>query len=117
MTTPRRMIGGLAIGAAFAVAVLLAPPASAKKSCGADGHWCSRQCGAWNNWCRPACGEWNAWCAGQSLPDVLSRMQPRSYFADPKWVGQSFANSRAWEWDDDQPEPQKKAKRRASQRD
>lgn len=47
-------------------------------------------CGAWNNWCRPACGDWNSWCAGQSLPDVLSRMQPRSHFADPKWVGDSY---------------------------
>lgn len=26
----------------------------------------------------------------ESLPDVLSRMQPRSYFADPKWVGENF---------------------------
>ncbi len=47
-------------------------------------------CGAWNNWCRPACGDWNAWCAGQSLPDVLSRMQPRSYSADPKSVGENY---------------------------
>lgn len=49
-----------------------------------------KDCGAWNNWCRPACGDWNAWCAGQSLPDVLSRMQPRSTFADPKWVGENY---------------------------
>jgi hypothetical protein len=26
----------------------------------------------------------------QSLPDVLSRMQPRSYFADPKWAGENY---------------------------
>lgn len=49
-----------------------------------------KDCGAWNNWCRPACGDWNAWCAGQSLPDVLSRMQPKSYFADPKWVRENY---------------------------
>lgn len=115
-TTLRRMIGGLAIAAALAAGALVAPPAAAKKSCGADGYWCSRQCGAWNNWCRPACGEWNAWCAGQSLPNVLSRIQTRSYFADPRWVGESFANPRAWDWDDDRLAPPK-AKRKASRRD
>jgi hypothetical protein len=89
----------LSLTAVFGVAVVsltvgFGPPepAAAKKNCGANGHWCSSQCGAWNNWCRPACGDWNAWCAGQSLPDVLSRMQPRSYFADPKWHGQSYAD-------------------------
>jgi hypothetical protein len=44
------------------------------------------------NWCQPACGEWNAWCAGQSLPSVIARMSPRSYFADPKWLGQNYAD-------------------------
>ena len=69
------------LAAALGAGILLAwsAPALAKKDRG-----------AWNNWCRPACGDWNAWCAGQSLPDVLSRMQPRSYFADPKWVGENF---------------------------
>lgn len=57
---------------------------------GAGSALAEKDCGAWNNWCRPACGDWNAWCAGEPLPDVLSRMQPRSYFADPKWVGETY---------------------------
>ncbi len=88
MTIGRAFIAGL--GAVLALAFGGGSSALAKKQCGADGHWCSRQCGAWNNWCRPACGDWNAWCAGQSLPNVLSRMQPRSYFADPRWVGENY---------------------------
>jgi hypothetical protein len=75
--TIRRNAG--AFGAVLLLALAVGTPAFAKKDCG-----------AWNNWCRPASGDWNAWCAGQSLPDVLSRMQPRSYFADPKWVGENF---------------------------
>ncbi|ODR96037.1 hypothetical protein AUC69_02130 [Methyloceanibacter superfactus] len=67
----------------FGAGLLLAASAPAPDATAKD-------CGAWNNWCRPACGDWNAWCAGQSLPDVLSRMQPKSYFADPKWVGETY---------------------------
>jgi len=68
-----------AFGAGLLLVLSAGVPAFAKKDCG-----------AWNNWCRPACGDWNAWCAGQSLPDVLRRMQPRSHFADPKWVGENY---------------------------
>jgi len=82
MTRKHSLLGfGLAwllgILAAAAPAPAPAPaPASAK------------DCAAWNNWCRPACGDWNGYCAGQSLPQVISRMSPRSYFADPWWYGQ-----------------------------
>jgi hypothetical protein len=85
----------LIFGAGLLLAASAPVPASAAKDCG-----------AWNNWCRPACGDWNAWCAGQSLPDVLSRMQPRSYFADPKWHGQSDAEEQ-----EDTPPPRKAGKR------
>jgi hypothetical protein len=64
----------LGFGVACLLGILTAP-ASAK------------DCAAWNNWCRPACGDWNGYCAGQSLPQVISRMSPRSYFADPWWYG------------------------------
>ena len=70
-----RAIPAVALG----LSLVASAPASAKEDCG-----------AWNNWCRPACGDWNAWGAGQSLPDVLSRMQPRSHFADPKWAGENY---------------------------
>ena len=67
----------LSFGLAWLLGILAVPaPASAK------------DCAAWNNWCRPACGDWNGYCAGQSLPQVISRMSPRSYFADPWWYGQ-----------------------------
>jgi hypothetical protein len=80
MTNRLSLAAGLgAAGLALLLASSAGTPALAKKDCG-----------AWNNWCRPACGDWNAWCAGQSLPDVLSRMQPRSYFADPKWAGENY---------------------------
>ena len=106
------LLAGLGVAALM---TLGASPATARKSCGADGHWCSSQCGAWNNWCRPACGEWNGWCAGRSLPNTFSGMQKRSYFADPRWVGQSFANPQAFEWDE--PAEQPKARRKAWRRD
>src|SRR5262249_56319926 len=48
----------------------------------------AKDCAAWNNWCRPACGDWNGYCAGQSLPTIIGRMAPQSFFADPWWYGQ-----------------------------
>jgi hypothetical protein len=69
-----------------------------------------KECGAWNNWCRPACGDWNAWCAGQSLPDVLRRMQPRSFFADPTWQAPNYARP------EDEAAEQPVRKRRAARR-
>lgn len=68
-----------ALGAGLLLALSVGAPVFAK------------DCGAWNNWCRPACGDRNAWCAGQSLPDVLRRMQPRSTFADPTWQAPNYA--------------------------
>src|SRR5262249_61590655 len=48
----------------------------------------AKDCAAWNIWCRPACGDWNGYCAGQSLPTIIGRMAPQSFFADPWWYGQ-----------------------------
>lgn len=59
------------------LAAILALPAPAS----------AKDCAAWNNWCRPACGDWNAYCA-QSLPTIIGRMAPQSFFADPWWHGQ-----------------------------
>ena len=60
----------------------------------------AKDCAAWNNWCRPACGDWNAYCAGQSLPQIISRMSPRSHFADPWYYGQrSDTPYKEWRWD------------------
>jgi hypothetical protein len=87
--------------AGLLLAVGAATPALAKKDCG-----------AWNNWCRPACGDWNAWCAGQSLPDVLSRTLPRSYFADPKWQAPNYLPP-----EDDKAAGKPERKRRAARQD
>jgi hypothetical protein len=110
MTIRQRLIASLSAAGVLAAASLGAVPARAE-TCGADGHWCSSQCGAWNNWCRPACGDWNAWCAGQSLPKTLSGMQPRSYFADPKWQAPNYARP-----EDEDAAAQPKRKRRGWRR-
>jgi hypothetical protein len=88
-----------AIAAALGLAALLmgfglgaSERAQAGQTCGRDDYWCSSKCGAWNNWCRPACGDWNGWCAGQSLPGIVNRLQPRSYFAYPTWYGQNLSD-------------------------
>jgi hypothetical protein len=60
----------------------------------------AKDCAAWNNWCRPACGDWNAYCAGQSLPQIISRMSPRSHFADPWYYGQRVDTPyKEWRWE------------------
>jgi hypothetical protein len=82
-----RMRSLIVLGLLGFLAAMTPPAAHAEKPCARGDQWCAKQCGAWNNWCRPACGDWNAWCAGQSLPNVISRMQPRSFIAGPKWYG------------------------------
>jgi hypothetical protein len=73
----KRLPRHVAVSGLLAAAILAVPaPASAK------------DCAAWNNWCRPACGDWNGYCAGQSLPTIIGRMAPQSFFADPWWHGQ-----------------------------
>ena len=59
--------------------------AEARRTCGHDEYWCSNNCGAWNNWCRPACGDWNGYCTGQSTAEIIQRMSPQSFFANPKY--------------------------------
>jgi hypothetical protein len=90
------------VGSVLAACLLALPaPASAK------------DCAAWNNWCRPACGDWNAYCAGQSLPRVISRMSPRSYFADPWWYGQrSDTPYQEPRWQGNVPKPKGKTQAR-----
>lgn len=81
---------GLLIAALLAAA-FAAPGAQAEpkaKVCDRGDYKCLGQCAAWNNWCRPACGDWNGYCAGQSLPTIIGRMAPQSFFADPWYYGQ-----------------------------
>jgi hypothetical protein len=97
---------GFWVGCLLAAAILAVPaPALAK------------DCAAWNNWCRPACGDWNGYCAGQSLPTIIGRMAPQSFFADPWWHGQpSETPYREPRWQGKAPKAKAKAQARKKAR-
>ena len=107
----------IALGLLGFLAALTPAAARAEKACARGDQRCAKQCGAWNNWCRPACGDWNGYCAGQSLPTIIGRMAPKSFFADPWWYGQrSETPYREPRWQGKAPKAKAKAQARKKAR-